>query len=79
MAKKSLIETVIEVRVLSEEPFDYNDLENVHHAITEGDCSGTYSTKSSKAISGKLAADKVKEQGSDPEFFNMDEEGNELC
>lgn len=44
MIKKSLIETTITVKILSEEPFDYNNLSDVHYAITEGDCSGVYET-----------------------------------
>lgn len=78
MIKKSLIETTITVKILSEEPFDYNNLSDVHYAITEGDCSGVYETTQTITYMGKAAANKVKEQNSDPEFFQMDEEGSEL-
>ena len=34
--------TLIQVEVLSEEPFECESLEDVHDAITTGDCSGKY-------------------------------------
>lgn len=78
MTDKKFYKTIIQVEVLSEEPFDYNDLSDVHYQITEGDCSGTFKTLSSDELDGKQAADALKAQDSDPEFFQIDEDGNDL-
>lgn len=75
--KKQLHKTVITVEVLSEDAFDFNDLSDINYHITEGDCSGKYFIAEQTIIEGKEAADAVMEQGSDPEFFGMDEDGND--
>lgn len=71
--------TIVEVEVLSEEPFpDVTDLDAIHYMVTEGDCSGKVSIKETKEIDGKTAADLLKAQGSDPEFFMLTEDGNDV-
>lgn len=78
MAKKTIYETTITVKVLHEDAFDYENLEDVHHAITDGDCSGSFETTGHVVLIGKEAVKAVEAQGSDPEFFMMDENGNEI-
>ena len=38
--KRAFYRTVIQVEILSEEPFRHSNLNDVYHAITSGDCSG---------------------------------------
>ena len=77
--KKKLYRTVIQIEVLSDEPYEGNDLETIAYDITDGHCSGLLSdVVRNEEITGEDAVKQVKEHGSDPEFFEMDEEGNEL-
>jgi hypothetical protein len=70
---------VLKVEILSEEPFEWENLGDVAFAITEGDCSGDYDVlKSNKPITAKMAAKALQKQGSDPEFFRLDEKGNDV-
>ena len=74
MDKKVLWKTVIEVEVLSEEPFDYDTLDQVHYAITKGGCSGLYDTKDTKHLTKEEAIKECEKQGTDPDFFMLNEE-----
>jgi hypothetical protein len=78
MAKKLIYKTVIQVTVLSDTPLTHMSLSDVAYVIEDGDCSGQVEWKPSKILVGKAAAKAVQAQGSDPEFFQMDEDGNEL-
>lgn len=80
MGKKKIYRTVIQIEILSDEPFtEGQNLNDIEYEITEGHCSGNIETKvSNEILEGKPAADSVRAQGSDPEFFRMDIEGNEL-
>jgi len=78
MAKK-LYRTVVMIEILSDEPYHATDLENIRYDITDGHCSGMISDEiRNQELTGKEAVDKVKEQGTDIGFFDMDEEGNEI-
>jgi len=50
----------------------------VQYEITEGYCSGVVKNKGSKVINGKQAATALLKQASDPEFFQIDEKGNDV-
>jgi hypothetical protein len=76
--KKKLCKTVIIVEVISAEAFEFNDLSDIHYQIIAGYCSGDYRTSESTWLTGKEAADAVIAQGSYPEFFGIDEDGNDL-
>lgn len=77
MTKRKFYKTIIEVEVLSEDPFRCSDLEAVQYEITEGHCSGVVKNKGSKALNGEQAAKALLKQGSDPEFFCLDKDGND--
>jgi hypothetical protein len=71
--------TVYTVEVLSEEPITVNvDLDDLNYMITDGDCSGKIETNGSDEIDGVTAAKLLMEQGSDPEFFRIDKNGNDI-
>ena len=77
MSKKKFHRTVIQVVVLSEEPFNCESLEGINYAITDGDCVGTVETKSAKELTGRQMANALYAAGSEPGFFGLDDDGNE--
>jgi hypothetical protein len=78
--KPKFFKTVIQVTILSEdEPIGADlDLHQICDEITYGDCSGISKVISTEKLCGKRAAKLLIEQGSDPEFFNLDKNGNKL-
>ena len=70
--------TVIQVTVISEGQYTNENLEGINDDITDGPCSGAVETVSQVELTAKEAADALMEQGSDPEFFQLDEDGNPL-
>lgn len=80
MAKKKIYKSVLRVEILSEEPIkDCVELNGVHWQITNGDWSGAMDWESHNAeLVGKEGAKALMDQGSDPEFFQMDEDGNDI-
>lgn len=82
MAKKKIYRSVITVEVLSETPVDdsfLTDLSSVNYEITGGECSGRVQVKSmNEELTGHEAVKAVQNQGSSPDFFMMDEEGEDI-
>jgi len=80
MKKKTLYRTVIQLEIISETPIEHSmSVSEMQRECDDGEFSGSTDTViSNEPISGKAAAAKVIEQGSDTEFFNMDEDGNEI-
>lgn len=80
MAKKTIYRSVIEFEILSEEPIpDGMTLGEIDEECNTGSFSGihAYKTRNTKLV-GKRAAKAVLRQASDPEFFQMDADGNNL-
>ncbi len=81
-SKRKFYRTVYQIEVLSEEKFDNEggmSLTDIDNAITDGDCSGRVKfIVNNEEKTGKEMAELLKEQGSDPEFFQLDENGNDL-
>lgn len=76
---RKFYKTVIEVVVLSEdEPYSCNDLAMLEYDITEGHFSGVWEVKSSEELSPEEAAKALLAQGSDPEFFRLSQDGENL-
>jgi riboflavin synthase len=78
MTARKFYKTVITVEVLSEEPYDETDLSQVSYDITEGHHSGVVKITSNEELTGKQAADELKAQGSDTDFFLLDENGDDV-
>lgn len=78
--KKQIYRTVIQMTVLSEYPIpDGMDLEEIAGNCVDGDfCGKSEYKKINEPITGKRAANAVLDTGSDTEFFQMDNEGNEI-
>lgn len=70
----------ITLEILCEEPYLVNgpDLEDIAYDIGQGDCSGTILHSSEAAIDAPTAAKLLQAQGSDPEFFRIDADGNDI-
>jgi len=76
-SERKFFKTVYTVTVLSEDtPFE-GDLHELAEVVESGDCCGGYVTTSVE-ITGKQAADGLCELASDPGFFQLDSEGNDL-
>lgn len=56
--------------------FDFEDLADLHEQITSGDCSGKWETDVEE-LTGAQMADALIEQGSDPEFLGLTEDGEQ--
>ncbi len=78
-SKRKFFKTTFKVEVLSEEtPVEWDNLSDVAYAITNGDCSGKITDEKVERLNAHDAALALQEQGSDPEFFQLDEHGNEV-
>lgn len=76
---RKFFKTEIAVVVLSEDvPIEFDSLKEVDNAITTGDCSGQYTVTSQKEVPAKEMVKLLAEQGSEPGFFRLDEDGNEV-
>lgn len=70
--------TVVEVEILSEDaPWD-GELDALAYDVRDGNCSGSMKTTSSAEVPSQQMAKLLLAQGSDPEFFQLDENGNPL-
>lgn len=81
MAQKPIYRHVVRVEVLTDYREDLSErtLGQIAEEITDGNWSGVMTVERANVqLKGKAAVDAVKEQGSDPEFFQLDDEGNEL-
>lgn len=67
--RKKYYKTLIQVEVLSEGRLDPQSLEDVAYSIDKGDCVGTWSATSQKALSKKEVSKELIKMGSTPEFF----------
>jgi len=67
---KKFYKTIIQVEVLSEEPFQWNNLSDVNDAITDGNCSGKVTEISSKTLNAEEVREALTEHRTDPDFFD---------
>ena len=80
MTKKTIYKTIIQVEVLSEEPIHESmSLDQIEEECNTGSFSGIHTIiVSNKPIKGIAAVKEMRKQGSSPEFFQMDENGNDI-
>lgn len=73
--------TLITVEVLSEgeQVYDPDDLSEVYHDGLGGSCSVDWTITESEVIDGPTTAKALLNQSSDPEFFQLTEEGEDAC
>lgn len=79
-SKRKFYRTIIRYEILSEEPLGSLSLEDIHYECTEGHCSGVFlpAERDNQEVDGAEMAIMLIEQGSDPEFFQLDEDGNDV-
>ena len=72
--------TKVTIEILSEENAvgDGLTLDEINYEITQGHCSGKITTEEQTEVTSKEMAKLLQGQGSDPEFFQLDADGNEL-
>ena len=80
MEKKKIYKTVISYTILSEELFERMSLSEIEEECTEGHFLGGEFTTTilNQELIGKNAVNAISDLGSDPEFFMMDSEGNDI-
>lgn len=78
--KKKIYKSVFTFEVLSDEPIPDNMyFNNVVDETYNGEFSGqVINCKMNVLVKGKRAVKVIRGQGSDPEFFGMDDNGNEI-
>lgn len=79
MSKRKFYKTIFTVEVLSEDfPVKDLSLKELAEETVHGDYSAQTEITKTEQLTGKEAADALVAQGSDPEFFMLDEEGNDV-
>lgn len=78
MKNKKFFKTTVQVEILSENPLQFENLNDLNYLITEGDCSGRFFISKVNEISGKDLVKECSSHQSDPEFFGVDENGNSI-
>ena len=79
MANRKFYKTVIQVEILSEEPIgDMTDLDTIHYETTYGRWSRSTAVKKQITMNGLAMAKALIAQGSDPEFFMLDANGENI-
>lgn len=79
MAERCFYKTVVSFTVLSEEPIpDGTRLEDIIHETAEGRYVGCYSRTLEKRVNGAEMVEELREAGSCPDFFELDDEGNDV-
>ena len=74
--KRKFFRQVIEIEVLSEDvPLEWDELNDIEHAIIYGDCSGVVNETLREEVTGPEMAKLLIKQGSDPEFFMLTNKG----
>jgi len=57
---------------------EFGSLQDVHSAITDGDCSGRWHVTTTEEVDGVRMAQLLQEQASDPAFFELTADGEEV-
>jgi hypothetical protein len=77
MSDRKFFRQVFTVTLYAEDqPLEWDDLGDVHHAIDTGGCVGKIA-EAIDEISAKEAALGLMAAGSEPNFFGLDDDGNE--
>jgi hypothetical protein len=77
-SNRTFYRTVVTITILSEDPYEFASIDMINYDITEGACSGQIEVGDSIPCDGVEMADLLHFQASDPGFFRLDNEGNDL-
>lgn len=75
---KKFFKTTITIEILSEKKYNSTDLETIAYDITDGDCSGKIEVTKYEELTPQETAKELLAQGSDPEFFGLNIEGEDV-
>ncbi len=79
MSKRTFYKTTITLDILSEEPIpNPDDITTIANEMINGDYSGIVRDAEMDELDGKEAAEELMCQGSDPGFFGLDDDGEDL-
>ena len=76
-SKRKFYKTTLQVEILSEELLKLDDLRVEIEEAMFGDNSMIWSVVSEETMTGSKIVEALYSQGSDPEFFMLDEDGND--
>lgn len=78
MTERKFYKRTYVVEVLSEEPLSgHETLNDLFHMTTSGGCSGLMRESTLQELNGKQVADELLNHGSAPEFFRVNENGDD--
>lgn len=78
-SNRTFYKTVIKIEILSETPYHQTDLAQIASDIDEGDQVGEVTAEiNNEELDGKQAADSLIRLGSEPAFFMLDKQGNDV-
>jgi ABC-type Na+ transport system ATPase subunit NatA len=79
MSSRKFFKTVITVTVLSEDgPPEWNNLRDLHYLIEQGPCVGKFGLGNTTKITAKRMVGELLDAGSGPDFFQLDEDENDI-
>jgi len=78
MSSRKFYKYTIEVVVLSEEPMGYLSLDELGREIEIGNLVGHQESRKEEVLTGKEMAEALEDAASDPEFFMLTPEGEDL-
>jgi len=70
--------TVFQYEVLSEVPVESSQLEDIAYECRDGHFSGQMLSQTQETIDAKTAVKALLNQGSDPEFFQLNMDGEDI-
>ena len=70
--------TVYQLIVLSEDPYDQTDLQEIHYDTDSGDCVGGFNLVKQEVLTAEQMVAALYAAGSEPGFFGLDDQGNEI-
>lgn len=78
-SKRTFYKTIVQVEILSEQPYSSTDLEKINDDITNGQQVGNITlVTDSEEIDAKTCAAQLSLFGTDPEFFLIDINGHDI-
>lgn len=77
LSDRKFHKTIFRYEVLSEEPLGEVSLEDLQALCSDGPCSGRFLKRSETVLNGRQAVLALLNQGSDHEFFNLTERGED--
>jgi hypothetical protein len=76
--KKKFYRYEFKVVVLTDREYDPEDLGQIHYDTTDGEFSGVFEDGPIDELTSLEMAKALIDQGSDPEFFGLNDDGTEL-